>query len=151
MQTITTKNSKETENLGFLVAQEVLNENSFKKASLITLEGELGAGKTTFLKGFARGMGLKKNIQSPTFIIMNKYLLKSKKFKKFFHFDCYRIENEKEMNVLDFENILNDKENLVCIEWASKIKKILPKERCDIIFTVKKEDKRTIKIKKYER
>ncbi|MDD5639840.1 MAG: tRNA (adenosine(37)-N6)-threonylcarbamoyltransferase complex ATPase subunit type 1 TsaE [Candidatus Pacebacteria bacterium] len=138
---------KETEELGVKMAQDFLNIDNLKTALVVTLEGELGAGKTTFLKGFARGLGIKQNIQSPTFIIMNRFSLKRKKYKNFFHLDCYRIENEKEMNCLDFEQIIKDKENIVCIEWGNKIAKILPKERIDIIFKVMGENKRKIKIK----
>jgi len=141
----------ETEELGKKMGQSFLNGGTIEKARVIALEGELGAGKTTFLKGFAKGLGIKKIIQSPTFIIMNRFPIKRGGYKSFYHFDCYRIENEKEMECLDFENVLNNKENLVCIEWASKIKKILPKDRIDIIFSVEGENERKIKIKNYDR
>ncbi|MCK9393699.1 MAG: tRNA (adenosine(37)-N6)-threonylcarbamoyltransferase complex ATPase subunit type 1 TsaE [Candidatus Paceibacterota bacterium] len=140
---------KETEELGVKMAQEFSCGETSESALVITLEGELGAGKTTFLKGFARGLGVKQNIQSPTFIIMNRYSLKGKKYKNFFHLDCYRIENEKEMDCLEFENIKNNKENIICIEWGSKIEKILPKKKINIVFEVISEEKRKIKVFKF--
>jgi len=149
MQVIKTFNSKETEELGIKVAQEFLCADILKNTIVVTLEGELGAGKTTFLKGFAKGLGIKKTIQSPTFIIMNRFELKGKVIKNFYHLDCYRIENEKEMDCLDFDKILQNKENIICIEWGSKIKKILPKKRMDIFFEMVAENERKIKIKNY--
>ncbi|MFA5080212.1 MAG: tRNA (adenosine(37)-N6)-threonylcarbamoyltransferase complex ATPase subunit type 1 TsaE [Candidatus Paceibacterota bacterium] len=140
---------KGTEELGVKMAQNFLDIDNLKTALVIILEGELGAGKTTFLKGFARGLGINQNIQSPTFIIMNRFSLKGKRYKNFFHLDCYRIENEKEMNCLNFEEIVKDKKNIICIEWGNKIIKILPKKRIDIIFKVMGENKRKIKIKRY--
>jgi tRNA threonylcarbamoyladenosine biosynthesis protein TsaE len=149
MQVIKTFNSRETEELGVKMAQEFLCINTSKSAIVVALEGELGAGKTTFLKGLAKGLGIKKLIQSPTFIIMNRFELKNKQIKNFYHLDCYRIENEKEMDCLEFDKILQNKENIVCIEWGSKIKKLLPKKRIDIFFEVVAENERKIKIKNY--
>lgn len=151
MEKITTNSSTDTEKIGFLMAKDFLNGEDVECGVVIVLEGELGAGKTTFLKGFAKGLGVRKNIQSPTFIIMNRFVLKNKKFNNFFHFDCYRIENKNDMKNLGFEDILTKKGNIICIEWGSKIKELLPKKRTDIIFEVKKENERVIKIKKYER
>jgi len=147
MEKVITINSEETEKLGFLTAKKVLALAYSEKALVLALDGELGAGKTTFLKGFAKGLGINKKIQSPTFILMNRFPLKDKKFANFYHFDCYRIENEKEMDCLDFNDVLDKKTNIVCIEWASKIKNILPKKAINIDFKVGNGNERVIMIK----
>ena len=108
-------------------ARQILKQKTLPQAIIVCLCGELGSGKTTFLQGFAKGLGVKEKILSPTFIIMRK-------FKNFFHFDCYRIENPKEILSLGFKEIIANPKNIVTIEWADKIKKILPKESLIIKF-----------------
>ncbi|MDD5098189.1 MAG: tRNA (adenosine(37)-N6)-threonylcarbamoyltransferase complex ATPase subunit type 1 TsaE [Candidatus Pacebacteria bacterium] len=140
-----TNNFKETEQFGFVLAKEILEEkNGNEHAIILTLKGSLGAGKTTFIQGFAKGLGVKQKVLSPTFIIFNKYPLKGNRFKNFYHFDCYRIENEQEIINLGFEDIISDKKNIVCIEWPEKIKKSLPLNCTSLAFKILKEDKRKI-------
>lgn len=146
MEEFKTTTFEETKELGFLTAQKILNEEILAKAIVIVLDGELGAGKTTFLQGFAKGLGIKSKIQSPTFIIMNRVKLKNKKYKNFYHFDCYRLDSEKDIEFLDFKEIVNNPENIVCVEWGSKIKKSLPKNIINIKFKVLKNNQRKITI-----
>lgn len=95
---------------------------SRQKASLVyVLEGELGSGKTTFVKGLEEKFGIK--ISSPTFNIMKKYKIDFKGFKNLYHFDFYRVNDLKGLN---FEEVTSDTENLVFIEWGSNVKKYLP-------------------------
>lgn len=108
-------------------------------ATIIALVGNLGAGKTTFTQGFAEGLNIKEKIQSPTFVILKEYKLHRHKiskscFKNFYHIDCYRLKNEKDAKTIGLEEILKDPENLVLIEWAERVKKILPKKQ---LMTVK--------------
>jgi len=142
------ENDKETKELGFLTAQNILDEGSIGKAVVIVLEGELGAGKTTFLQGFAKGLGIRERIQSPTFIIMNRFKIKDKYFKDYYHFDCYRLDSEKDMEIFDFKDLILNPHNIICIEWGSNIYKALPSERIDISIDVTEEKKRKIIIKK---
>jgi len=135
----TTNNPNQTKKLGKLLAKEVLKTRLGKRAFVFGLRGDLGGGKTTFLQGFAKGLGVKEKITSPTFVIMRKFEIRNpksetnskfkiQKFQTFYHFDCYRIENHKEILDLGFKEILSDPQNIVAIEWADKIKKIMPKE-----------------------
>jgi len=105
-----------------------------KQAIILGLTGELGSGKTTFLKGFAKGLGIKEKILSPTFIIMRKFSISHSFFQNFYHFDCYRIKKPKELLILDFKKIISNPKNIVCLEWVEKIKKILPKNNLIIKF-----------------
>jgi tRNA threonylcarbamoyladenosine biosynthesis protein TsaE len=144
-----TKSSSETKKLGEILAKEVLRGSFLKKAFVLGLEGDLGGGKTTFLKGFAKGLGIKEKILSPTFVIMKKISIPSKKFENFYHFDCYRIKNEKEILDLGFNNLILNSRNIIAIEWAEKLKGIIPKNSLKIVFKFIGKNKREIKFKKY--
>jgi tRNA threonylcarbamoyladenosine biosynthesis protein TsaE len=115
----------------------------------LALEGELGGGKTTFLKGFAKGLGIKEKILSPTFILIKKFNIEhqTSNFKHFYHIDCYRIEKPKEILNLGFNEIIRNSKNIIAIEWADKIKKILPKRVIWIDFRFRNKSEREIKIK----
>ena len=121
-----------------------------KKAQILALEGDLGGGKTTFLQGFAKGLGVEEKILSPTFVIMRKFRIKNKKseFKNFYHFDCYRIKKAEEVLTLGFREIVSDSKNIVAIEWADRIKKILPKNRISLRFEFLNKKTRKITLKK---
>jgi len=147
-----TSNYSETIDLGKSFAEEVLSSKKQKdKALIIALKGDLGAGKTTFMQGFAQGLKIKDNILSPTFIIFNRYSLKLDKFKNLYHFDCYRIEKEEEVINLEFEEIISNKENIVCIEWPKNIKGVIPEDAIFIKFNILEGDKRKIIIDYGER
>jgi tRNA threonylcarbamoyladenosine biosynthesis protein TsaE len=117
-------------------------------ASIIGLTGDLGAGKTTFIQGFLKGLGVKKRITSPTFVLIKNYELRIKNYginKRIYHIDCYRIQKPQELLKLGFREIINNPKNIVLIEWAEKIKKILPKRTNWIKFEYgKKENERKI-------
>ena len=114
-----------------------------KNALVFGLEGDLGGGKTTFLQGFAKGLGIKRRVTSPTFIIFRRYQLD--KDLNFYHFDCYRIGNTKEILSLGFKEIISNPNNIVVIEWAGNIKKIMPKDTVWTFFTFIDKNKREIK------
>jgi len=126
-----TNSPAQTRSLAIKLSEDFFKKIS-KKAFIIGLKGDLGGGKTTFLQGFAKGLGIKEKITSPTFVIAKRFSLYSSKknkgeFKNFYHFDCYRIGNPREILNLDFMNIVSDSQNIVAIEWPERIKKILPK------------------------
>lgn len=135
---IITENTKETQKVGEILAQEITKSKlENKKALVIGLEGELGSGKTTFVQGLANGLKIKERITSPTFVIM-------KRIGWFYHIDCYRINSPQELIDLGFKEIINQTENLVVIEWAEKVKKNLPKNTYWINFKHFGQDKRRI-------
>lgn len=135
-----------TQILAGKLARNILKKIKNQKAFLIGLEGDLGGGKTVFVQGFANGLGIKKKVLSPTFVILKRFQIpKSKQqFKIFYHIDCYRIKRPKEVLDLGFKNIISNPENIVCIEWADKVKKILPKETLWIKFELKNKNQRKI-------
>ena len=127
-------------------------------ALVLALIGDLGSGKTTFARTFAEGLGVKEKIKSPTFIIFRKSKIpaspagrenkgwREKGFLYFYHFDVYRINSEKEILNLGWEEIISNPENIVLVEWADKIENILPKNCVKINFKHLKGDKREMEI-----
>lgn len=142
-----TNNSLETSLLGEGVAREVLKNRQNKKAQILALSGDLGAGKTTFLQGFAKGLGIKEPILSPTFVIFKKFKIKNTLFNLFYHIDCYRLRDSKDLLGLGFEEFSSNSKNIIAIEWSEIINDILPKDKISIHFEFKDEEKRIITIK----
>lgn len=102
-----TKNVQETYEVAKLVA------NYLKGGEILLLNGDLGAGKTTFTKGLAIALDVDDVITSPTFTIMKEYYGKL----KLYHFDMYRLNDEDEVYELGFEEYLNDENGVAVIEW----------------------------------
>lgn len=96
---------------------------SAKQGDIFCLVGDLGAGKTQFSKGFAKGLLIEEDITSPTFTIVNEY---NEARLPFFHFDVYRINNIEELYDIGYEEYFFGK-GVCLIEWAELIEKILPK------------------------
>lgn len=151
MNIITTKNAKETEKVGEMLAREM--KSSFAKGfggtqtgQVICLQGDLGGGKTTFTKGFAKGLGIKQNITSPTFVLMKEYLVNTENIYKLYHLDCYRLKDSKDVAELGLPDIIKDLNNIVLIEWAERISDILPKNCLHIKFDFIDENTREIRI-----
>ena len=94
---------------------------------VITLEGDLGAGKTTFTKGLAKGLDIKRTVNSPTFTIIKEYHGRL----SLYHMDVYRLENS--LEDLGFEEYF-DGEGVTVVEWAHLIEEQLPAERIDIFL-----------------
>lgn len=127
----------ETQKIGEEIGQSVKNGKVF------ALHGDLGSGKTTFVQGLAKGLGIKRRIKSPTFIIVRTY---DAGIMRFYHIDLYRVESLSDIKGLGIEEIINGSENIVAIEWPEKMKSLLPENKIDIFFENLGEDKRKIKI-----
>lgn len=127
-----------------------------KGGEVIGLVGELGSGKTTFIKGLARGLGVKEPITSPTFVLLKEYVLPffphlrsgEKRLRKFVHIDAYRVETPEDIKSVGIEDYLGRKDMVMVIEWAEKIKKVLPQNTIYIKFEHIDKNRRKISIKK---
>jgi len=136
---VTTKSAAETQSLGQKIGLDL------KPGRLLALYGELGSGKTTFIQGLAKGLGIKKRILSPTFVFIRPYSLSPQ--GTFYHVDLYRLNEVSEATGLGLEEIFADPEAITVIEWAERIKPILPQKRREIFFEYLGDNQRRIKIK----
>jgi|SRR3989344_207105 len=164
MKKFVSNNPEESRKFAGDLAKEILAGNPMSRrnfdidtgALVLALYGDLGSGKTTFAQAFAEALGVKEKIKSPTFIIFRKSKIpassaggenkewREKGFEKFYHFDVYRINSEKEILNLGWKEIIFNPENIVLAEWADKIENILPKNSVKINFKHLKGDKREI-------
>ena len=118
MKVIETRNEEATREIGKILGKAV------KEGAVITLNGDLGVGKTVFTQGFAQGLGVEEPVNSPTFTIVQVY---EEGRMPFYHFDVYRIGDIEEMEEIGYEDYFYG--NGVClIEWAELIKEILPEK-----------------------
>ncbi|MBF8280426.1 MAG: tRNA ((37)-N6)-threonylcarbamoyltransferase complex ATPase subunit type 1 TsaE [Candidatus Magasanikbacteria bacterium] len=118
------RTAKELEKIGAAFAKKLSG------GDIVALQGELGAGKTTFVRGVANALGIRKRIPSPTFTIMNVYKLPRAATKKFHaqrlvHADTYRLEKPEEIFTLGLDEYLTDGESIVIIEWAERVSRHL--------------------------
>ena len=96
-------------------------------ATMLFLQGELGAGKTTFTQALARELGITEPVQSPTYVIMKSYPLSGQRFEALVHLDLYRIESPEELAPLKLGRVFAKPKTLVVIEWPERAGGALPK------------------------
>ncbi len=136
---------KETNKIARELAKKVLIESGKnKQAVVVGLSGELGSGKTTFTKSFAKTLGIKERVKSPTFAILKRYRSGS---KNLVHIDAYRLIKSGELLALGWKNLIKDPENIILVEWADNVKKIFPPKYYWVELTHQQEHKRGIDIK----
>lgn len=123
MKIMTIDSPKETMELASRVAKRL------HKGDLVALIGELGTGKTMFVKGLARGLGVKDYayVNSPSFVVLKEYHGK----KNLYHFDIYRLEAESFFETVDYEKYFYN-DGITAVEWADKIKEALPENYLEV-------------------
>ena len=121
MKEFITNNVEETIKIAKDLAQEL------KPGQVIALSGNLGAGKTIFVKALAEATGIKETITSPTFVLLKAYDLDFNNIKKFIHVDCYRLDGAEDLADIGLQDYLEDPGALIVIEWADKLVN-LPKD-----------------------
>lgn len=115
------------------------------RATLVTLSGELGAGKTAFSKAVAEALGVEEHVTSPTFVLMKLYPLSSAAlFSQLVHIDAYRMKSGKELEALDFDTLMEDKGNLILLEWPEQVADALPAPDKAITLTVAPDNTRIL-------
>lgn len=123
---------------------EMLDKNSL---SFITLSGDLGAGKTTFVQVLARTLGITEPVVSPTFMIEQRYNISGHpRFKKLIHLDSYRLSGDDEFKNIGLDLSLEDLSNLVCLEWPEMMEKFVATQKHLHIAIAEKEGVREITI-----
>ncbi len=105
-------------------------------ALVIGLVGDLGAGKTTFAQGVAESLGVRDAVVSPTFTIERVYKIIHPNFSHLIHLDAYRLETPEELTRLGWNNLESDDRAIILIEWADRVREILPAGTLFIHFTL---------------
>jgi len=134
---VISKSEKETVELGSKIGKRL------RPGDLVALSGDLGAGKTTLVKGIAKALKVKnyKYVNSPSFVLVKEYKGKI----PLYHFDIYRLNNLKDIEDIGYEDYLGGK-GVVVIEWAKKMSRILPKRHLDIVLKIRGPRERIINI-----
>jgi len=130
---IITHSTEETKRFACEIAKKL------KPGNVVALYGDLGSGKTTFTRFLVEALGVKKRVQSPTFVIARKY-------GNVNHVDLYRLTSEKEVEEIGIEEIIKDKNAVTVVEWPEFAEKFLPKDTMRIYFEYVDENSRRIKI-----
>lgn len=124
MKTVISKSLEETQSFAKDFLLSLIPKTD--EATIVGLYGNLGAGKTALTQAFARELGIQDAITSPTFVIEKIYETKHTVFKRLIHIDAYRLASGRELQVLDFEKLVENPNNLIVIEWPENVKEVLP-------------------------
>jgi len=129
------------------VAAHFLNQLQPRQngATVVTLSGDLGVGKTTFMQALAQALGVTEIVTSPTFVVMRIYDTNHSQFVRLVHIDAYRFESPEELKPLGLESYLTDPSTLICIEWPERLEASVPTPRHELIFSVVDEVTRMIR------
>lgn len=132
--------ANQTEKIGYEFAGKL------KPHDVVFLIGDLGSGKTTFVKGLAQGLGVASRIMSPTFVIAREHTTNDKNIKTLYHLDLYRLFSEKQAEKIDIKDFLDDPNGVVVIEWPETSQGLVDKKVWKITFEVKDELTRNLNI-----
>ncbi len=113
-------------------------------ADIIALQGNLGAGKTHFVKALARAFELPDLVTSPTFVIQKIYYMEGQVYQNLIHIDAYRLESDAELHAIGWHEAATDPHNLICIEWPERVGLAVPERALWLSFEVTGETDRTI-------
>lgn len=135
------RSEKETANFAKIIAAKS------KGGDIFALQGDLGSGKTTFAKGFAAGLGIKKTVTSPTFVVMKEYPVTEDKRRidKLIHIDAYRFCDVEDTLSIGLPEYIEDKKAVILVEWPEKVWPVIKNRAKLITFEYKNEHERTIR------
>ncbi len=139
MFTTITENPEATKQLGGNLGRSLF------PGSIVTLVGELGSGKTTLVQGIGQGLGINNIIKSPSFVIIHEYSGRV----PLYHLDLYRLAGTEEISSLGYEEYFYEKNGIVAIEWAEKMKDLLPPEFLKIKLEIVNLSKRKITLESH--
>ncbi len=116
-------------------------------ALVVTVTGDLGAGKTSLIQAIAKKLQIKETVHSPTFVILKRYLIPKTaslgvRFSNLIHIDAYRLMHEQELSKLGWHELVHDQKNLIFLEWPEKVPGLIPKDAISISLDHKGEARR---------
>jgi len=150
MEGIISSSPEETQKIAIKIVEFLKKNNGERGTStIVALQGNLGAGKTVFVKGVAEYLGVKETVTSPTYVIEKIYTLpEDSHWKQLVHIDAYRLEGEKELSALGWSSLATDPNNLIMLEWPEQVGLGVPERALWLLFEVVDENTRKIKLPK---
>ncbi len=136
MREYQTHSAAETERVGEALAKEL------QPGDLLAFTGGMGAGKTAFVRGLAKGLGVRGEVSSPTYAIVNEYCGEP----SLYHFDMYRIGSEEDLYTTGFYDYLDSQKNILAVEWSENITEYLPENTIWVAIEIQSDTDRTIRI-----
>jgi tRNA threonylcarbamoyladenosine biosynthesis protein TsaE len=118
------------------IARNFTSMPPMDRARILALSGDLGAGKTTFVKFLAMALGVKETVQSPTFVLMRSYVTQARWPKRILHIDAYRLEGFDALRPLGWEREILDPETRIVLEWPDCVAPLIPIPDMSIAFSV---------------
>lgn len=149
---LVSQSGRETKRLAARILRRLVR--SKRHPLVLALSGELGSGKTTFIQGLAQALGIREKVQSPTFVLMRWYRLPRARrggFRHLVHVDAYRLGSLGEARHLGLKDIFKDRDAIVVVEWAERIRKVIPPGAVWLRFIHgKRASERVIKISNFQ-
>ena len=139
-QIIHTNSAEETQEFAQVLGRKLHG------GDILLLFGDLGAGKTTFMQGLAKGLGIDHRVTSPTFIIMRKFDISEGYIQALYHLDLYRTETDADLEGIGLREILQNHRFITAIEWPEKLRSFLPEKRIELHFKTLSEHEREIEM-----
>lgn len=128
------------------ILKKVRDNKIHNKATILTLQGDLGSGKTHITKEIGKLLGVVEEINSPTFVVMKMYETKDKDFRHLIHIDAYRLEEQKDKDNLKLEEVFSKENTLIVLEWPEIIQNILPKNSINVQINHLEDEERIVNI-----
>ncbi|KKU82541.1 MAG: hypothetical protein UY09_C0012G0045 [Parcubacteria group bacterium GW2011_GWA2_47_8] len=145
---IRTRNAEETKKIAAEMGRKLLVDiqaGAVTGPVILALQGDLGAGKTTFVQGLASGLGIDARVTSPTFTIMQRYPIPGLN-GSLYHIDCYRLEGGEQLDAIHFNDIVADSRSIIAIEWPERVGARVPRGAHTVKFREGRRDEREIEI-----
>lgn len=142
---ISTQSAEETCNLGEKIGNYLKKQPNVNTACILLLQGELGSGKTTFMQGVAKGLGIPHRLVSPTYILVKEYEINEGNYQKLYHIDLYRLTKMRETDMMQFADIFANSNAICAVEWPERLDTKLA-SAVNVQFFVAGENSRRIRI-----
>ncbi len=145
-----TKSAEETERIGEIFGASYLKEKeNVTLPHLILCIGELGSGKTTFVRAVAKGLGITTRLLSPTYIIVRRYIISKLSKESFlYHLDLYRVQKDQDAESIGIHEMLNDSRSITVIEWPERTSRLLLLPRIECRFSTLEDNKHEVTIQR---